>query len=143
MAYAVRYQSLHELAGDDGRPRPYLEITLIGPNQDPQPIIGLVDTGADFTTLPFDAAELLGYSDDALEDLSGSVSQAGGEASAYRATVPTVASVSGGPTTEFEMWPLFMRDGEMVLWGRGDFMAHFDVWISESQMMFEFESVED
>jgi hypothetical protein len=46
--------------------RPYVTLELRGPNSEPLTLIGLLDTGADFSTLPLDVAIELGFTMDVL-----------------------------------------------------------------------------
>jgi len=114
--------------GTDGQPRPYLWLTLTGPNGSSIPIIGLADSGADKTVLPRDYINLLGYQPDDLEPTQ--VGQVEGSAAAWDAKAPCEATVVGVEEVSFQIYPLFV-DTLDPLWGRADFMAAFRVSVSE------------
>jgi hypothetical protein len=109
-------------------------LTLTGLNGRSGNVLGLVDSGADTTSLPFGYASLMGYSAATLtkEDCG----QVVGTATAYRATHACKAIVPEAPGVEIEMLPLFVAGSEIVLWGRRDFMRRFEVLISESHQRF-------
>lgn len=66
------------------------------------------------------------------------VGTAGSPATVFVATDPCFGSVVGLPDVKFEMKPVF-SPSEYVLWGRSDFMAVFDVSISEKTQEFAIE----
>ena len=96
--------------------------------------MGIVDSGADTTSLPFGYATLLGYSTATLKEET--FTQAGGTGTGYVAQQPCTAIVPEIPGTVIQLFPQFILGGQMVLWGRSDFMALFDVTIQESQQSF-------
>ena len=116
-----------------GMLRPNLWLDVDGPDGQSHPIPGLVDSGADMTSMPLGFASILGYTAQDLTVDAGT--SAGGAMSIYKAQKPCEASVSGIEQRRFELWPWF-TDGEMVLWGRQDFMLAFTVIIDETQQQF-------
>jgi hypothetical protein len=97
-------------------------------------IPGIVDSGADSTSLPFSYAALMGYDDQTLaEEIFG---QAEGTGIGYRATRPSVAVVPEIPDKPFDFFPQFIRNSDTALWGRMDFMMHFEVTIREFSQSF-------
>jgi hypothetical protein len=129
--YQVAYRSFV----DSDVPRPLLEITITGPNEEPQVLKGIVDSGADSSSFPHAWASVLGYSGKTLK--SEHYMQASGPGVAHRAIEPCIASVIEVPGMDFKMYPQFIQGAEYVLWGRQDFFARFDVTFLESQEMFE------
>lgn len=109
-------------------------MTLVGINGRSGNVIGIVDSGADASCLPFDYATLMGYTVETLHEEA--FLQVGGSATAYRATEPCSAFVPEIPEVVVEMYPLFVRGAEMILWGRTDFMAEFDVRLMEKAQVF-------
>lgn len=88
-------------------------------------IPGLVDSGADRTSLPHDYAKLMGYRSDQLD--SGSVTVADGSSVAVLvANVPVRAYVAGLPDPVFDVCPMFVPGNNMPLWGRSDFFNAFE-----------------
>lgn len=117
------------IPGSDGHPRPYLWLTLKGPDGAAGiQIVGLVDTGADKSVLPMDYVSLLGYEEADL--VQTEVGQVEGSASAWDAQRPCEAFVNGVPTVKFELSPLFVPTLD-ALWGRADLMATYVVSVSE------------
>jgi hypothetical protein len=115
--------------GSDGTYRPYLWLTLHGPEDGPELLIpGLVDTGADKTVLPVDYAELLGYDESQLEEAE--VGQVEGLADGLDALAASSASVFGLEDVTFEIEPVFV-DTLDPLWGRADLMKAYTISISE------------
>lgn len=119
---------------DGDPPRPYLVATMTGVNGASGTVAGIVDSGADTTSLPFDYAALLGYTGDTLSEET--FLQAGGTGTAYLATVACSSYVPEIPEVVIETYPQFIKGSQMVLWGRRDFMMSFDVTISESSQCF-------
>lgn len=97
-------------------------------------VAGIVDTGADSSSFPFEYAQLMGYSTATL--VPETFGQAGGTGNGYLATQPCTAVVPEIPGTVVSMTPSFIPGSGMVLWGRTDFMMAFDVTISESSQQF-------
>lgn len=107
-----------------GPPRPYLALRFKGLTGDQRDIPGLVDSGADQTSLPMDFAKLMGYESDQLD--SGSVTVADGSSvSVLVANVPVTAHVAGLPAPVFEVCPSFVPGNNLPLWGRHDFFRAF------------------
>jgi hypothetical protein len=97
-------------------------------------VIGLVDSGADTTSFPLGYASLMGYSAATLTQ-QPSVGVAGATNS-YLATVPCSMFVVGLPAVVIPITPTFVPGSQLVLWGRQDFMARFDVTVMEKQQQF-------
>jgi hypothetical protein len=128
--FSIPYRTFVE--GDIARP--YLFLLVTGINGESGPIPGIVDSGADATSLPYDYAALMGYDDTTLvEEIFG---QAEGTGIGYKATKPSTAIVPEIPDKRFEFFPQFIRNSETALWGRMDFMRHFEVTISEVNQSF-------
>lgn len=129
--YPVDYSSI------GGHKRPYLEVHLTGPDGVAQPIIGVVDSGADYTCLPYEMLRLLGYEGRSMLRESG-ISQVSGALDALQSTVPIGACVAGLPEKRFELFPVFVQGARNVLWGRADFFKAFEsVGFLESEERFE------
>jgi hypothetical protein len=128
--FTIGYRSF--VAGD--MPRPILGMDVTGVNGQKGAIYGLVDSGADITSLPFGWAPVLGYTPTTLtqEDFN----QAGGTGTAYRAKTPCTAFVPEISEVVVTFLPSFIPGGQFVLWGRTDFMAVYDVTFQESQQRF-------
>jgi hypothetical protein len=136
----VSFSSGIHRAKDREHPRPYVELELRGPNGHPLRAFGLIDTGADYSTLPLEVARQLGVSIYELEmfdadELSGSL-QLG------LAREPVSARLAG---RSFELRPRYLMsgDGEVdpsrFLWGRRDFLRFWDFWLSERDERFALE----
>lgn len=117
-----------------GGVRPYLVMQLTGINGASGPVWGLVDSGADLTSLPFEFATLMGYSAGDLQMSQGI--QAGGTMTTYRALSPCSATIPEIPSVTVSLSPVFIQGSRTILWGRQDFMQHFDVTIMESRQCF-------
>ena len=119
-------------------PRPYVTLELRGPNGAPLTLTGLLDTGADFSTLPLDVAIELGFTMDALRPTV--VHQATGSANVQRAAEPIAARLAG-TVVEFLLQPMYApglgEEPRDVLWGRRDFLRHWDLWLSERSARFD------
>jgi hypothetical protein len=128
--FSIPYRTFVE--GDT--PRPYLYLLVTGINGQSGPIPGIVDSGADSTSLPFAYADLMGYDDSTLvEEIFG---QAEGTGIGYKAIKPSIAFVPEIPDSSFEFFPQFIRNSDTALWGRMDFMMHFEVTIQEFNQVF-------
>jgi hypothetical protein len=103
--YAVPYR--HAFGGL----RPFLQLQLTAPSGDHRPILGLVDSGADTSCMPFGFASLMGYSASDLVQERGR--SASGVIEMWKATAPCRASVIGLPDHDFELWPTFLKDAQM------------------------------
>src|SRR5438132_9779777 len=95
--FAVPYRALQ--AGD--QPRPYLVLELTGINGTSGRVPGIVDTGADGTSLPLGYASLMGYTPATLT--LETFGQADGTAQGYRAQQPSKAKVLEIPDIEWEI----------------------------------------
>lgn len=114
--------------------RPYLYMTVTGINGKSGLVVGIVDSGADTTSLPYEYATLMGYTTASLAPET--FIQVGGTAGAQRATAPSKAVVPEIPAVEVEIRPLFVPGAQVALWGRQDFMARFSVAFFESEQRF-------
>lgn len=121
--------------GEGGIERPYLRLFLTGPSGPPLPTPGLLDTGADWTVLPIELADLLGHPWPALR--SGRVEQPSGSLTAWRSRLSTRAVLPDLPDQPFELDPLFVPGVRYLLWGRQDFLRAWDVLVSERRRRFE------
>jgi hypothetical protein len=98
-------------------------------------VVGLIDSGADVTSLPARYAPLMGYGTTANLQTE-TFGQVSGTGNALGATVPCSAVVPEFAEVVVELWPSFIAGSEMVLWGRRDVLARFDVTIMESRQAF-------
>ena len=114
--------------------RPYLVLHLTGPNGKSGAVWGLVDSGADCTSLPYGFASLMGYTVADLKAEAGT--QAGGSLTYHRSLKPSYALVPEAPDLVMEMHPVFVEGAQSALWGRMDFMLHYLVTIMEPQQAF-------
>lgn len=97
-------------------------------------VLGLIDSGADKTCFPLAYASLMGY---APTDLDQVVSTGiGGATVTHVAKQPSTMFVVGLPHIIIDIWPLFLPGGQMVLWGRSDFMTRYDIGIMEKAQQF-------
>ena len=128
--FVVKYRSL--AAG--GPLRPYLFLVLTGLNARSGPVPGIVDSGADSTSLPFGYASLMGYSTETLE--ARPFTQVGGASAGYTALQPCTGFVPEIADVVIEMRPMFIEGAQVALWGRQDFMSRFDVTFRERQQEF-------
>jgi hypothetical protein len=130
MDWTIPYRS-----AEPGAPeRPNLWLHLTGPNGRSGNVLGIVDSGADHTSLPLGYASLMGYTGANLERQMATT--AGGETPVFVAQAAVAAYVVGLPDPRFQLWPMFSRDSEMVLWGRADFFMQFGVLFDEAAQRF-------
>jgi hypothetical protein len=117
-----------------GGARPYLVMQVTGINGRSGRVWGLVDSGADRTSMPFGFASLMGYgvSDLTLEQGVG----AGGAFTTYVAHASSTAVVPEIPAHPVTFEPLFIQGSRTILWGRHDFMRRFNVQIMETLQRF-------
>lgn len=114
--------------------RPFLWLDLVGPNGSVR-TQGIVDSGADFSCLPYGYASLLGYQPADLTELQGT--QVQGAMTLYRAATPIRALLPGDmPRNTFELHPNFVENADMILWGRLDFFRVFSVVFTETMQQF-------
>lgn len=114
--------------------RPYFALELVGPGGGSVQVVGLIDTGADTSILPFDYASLLGYTIGSLE--SSQAQQVQGFADVHQATEPSMAWMAGVPQITFTTLPIFIPGALTPLWGRRDFLQTFPVAFFESRKEF-------
>jgi len=119
-------------AGDGARP--YLVLHVTGPNGRSGPIWGLIDSGADCSSLPLGFASLMGYTPADLKADTGA--QAGGSLPYHQALKPCHAYVPEVADLVMEMHPIFVDGSQSPLWGRRDFMRYYNVTIMETQQAF-------
>jgi hypothetical protein len=120
--------------GPDNQLRPYLWLHLTGLNGRSGDVVGLIDTGADRTSLPADYASLMGYAAGDLQPVQ--VSQVQGTTNAWLAKRPVGAFVVGAPQITFPIEPLFVDGSLSVLWGRADLLSVFDLHLFEHRQEF-------
>ena len=114
--------------------RPYLVLHVTGPSGASGPIIGIVDSGADSTCLPFGYASLMGYGPGDLEHHPGM--SAAGTMDTWLAKKPATAIVQGLQQPVFEIRPLFLKNSPTPLWGRADLFQTFVVSLDEVAQTF-------
>jgi len=114
--------------------RPYLWMRVTGVNGQTRPVVGLVDSGADTTAFPLPFAAVLGYTPATL--VSENSGTASGAAASFRATQLSSIFVPENPDLKIDILPGFLPGMQIVLWGRTDFMAAYDVTLMESQQQF-------
>jgi len=115
--------------------RPYLALHVTGPSGANGTIIGLIDSGADSTSLPAGYASLMGYTGaDLVPSEAGHAG--GGSVNVLVAQVPAPAFVIGWPEVQFDLFPTFVPGGSMSLWGRNDFFRVFEVTVREAAQTF-------
>jgi hypothetical protein len=104
---------------------------VMGVNGKSGPVVGLVDSGADRTSLPIGYASLMGNTPQTLR--TQPTMGVSGTTSALLATAPSMMVVPEIPDLVIEIWPLFVPGSQIALWGRQDFMTRFEVSLMESQ----------
>lgn len=119
--------------GPGGVARPYLTVVVTGPNGHAEKVFGLIDSGADCSSLPLGFAGLFGYTHEDL--VPATVTQVSGEVSVLQAAKPAKAHIAGLPELEFELRPWF-AEGNTALWGRADFMMAFGVAFDQPAKQF-------
>lgn len=122
-----------------GGARPYLVMLLNGVNGKSGTVWGLVDSGADRTSLPFEFASLMGYTGADLQQQQAI--QVGGTVITYVAQKPCSAVVPEIPAVTVVVHPTFVQGSRTILWGRQDVMRSFDVSIMESRQCFSISPV--
>lgn len=116
--------------------RPYLTLAVTGVNGAAGSIVGLIDSGADRTSLPMGFAGLMGYG--AGELTAGTVGVADGSTtSVWNATKPSRAFIVGLPQPVFDLFPTFVPGNAVTpLWGRADFFQVFGIGFEEALQRF-------
>lgn len=97
-------------------------------------ILGLIDTGADTSILPFGYASLLGYTVGSLK--ASQAQQVQGVADVHQATESSMAWIAGAPQITFTTLPIFIPGALNALWGRRDFLQTFPVAFFEARKEF-------
>jgi hypothetical protein len=124
----------HAFNQEDALARPFLWLDLTGPGGSVR-TQGIIDSGADFSCLPYGYAELLGYGAADLAPFQGS--QVQGEMTFYRANVTTRALLPGDTADRaFDLAPNFVKNAEMILWGRLDFFRAWGIAFDERGQRF-------
>jgi hypothetical protein len=123
-----------DVVGQSDPLRPLLACAFTGPNGVTQALFGIVDTGADFTSLPVPYAQTFGYDSSNLKDEP--MVGANGAGITQVAQVPSRVSVPDFGDHVTEVFPRFTAGLGIVLWGRRDFMTDFHVTICESDQRF-------
>ncbi len=115
--------------GSGGARRPYLWLQVTGPEGNSLPIRGLIDTGADRSSLPAEYAALLRLdpSDVAIE----TGQQVSGTFSVWTWPTTLQAFVIGQPEYAFEIHPTFTPGSLTGLWGRSDFLRLWNFVLDE------------
>jgi len=93
--------------------RPYLRLWLTGINGAAGDVWGIVDSGADTTSLPVDFASLMGY--DGTTPTRKDGLGAGGTIDTWIAQEPSRAWVVGWEQVVFEIWPTFIEGGHALM----------------------------
>jgi hypothetical protein len=122
---------------DGEHPRPYVQLDLRGPNGQPLRVAGLIDTGADYSTLPLAVARQLGVSLYDLETIDAD--EVSGSVELGVAQGAVLATLAGN---SFALEPRYvMVEGSDVgpsnlSWGRRDFLRSWDLSLSERDKVF-------
>jgi hypothetical protein len=95
---------------------------------------GLIDSGADYSCVPYEYAALLGYSDADMRQEQGG--QVQGQVMFWRAPAPLMAMLPGDPEHSFELHPNFVENSDMTLWGPMDFFRAWHVILTEASQQF-------
>ena len=134
--YRFRYSQASTRADISQEPpkRPYLWLSVEGPNGRSGAIRGLVDSGADNSVLPKGYIPLLGYSPATLRPCN--IRQVEGSCDGHEAVVPCRAQIVAVEGIEFELRPLFMATDD-PLWGRQDFLAVFHLIVEQRYERFD------
>jgi hypothetical protein len=121
-SYRLSYQDIFQT----GTARPYLLLDVAGLTNPGGAVWGLVDTGADRTSMPEGYSRLLGYTANDLEVGRSTVAN-GDTVQVLAATKPLKATVVGIPNLSVELLPIFVPSSAAnVLWGRTDFFRSFE-----------------
>lgn len=116
--------------------KPYLFLHLVGLNGRDGPVLGLVDSGADLTSMSLGYAPLMGYTAETLNPMDVGCAN-GSTTTAYRALKPVNATVPGIPDVAFPITPTFVPGTDVpTLWGRDDFFLTFSVLFDEANQQF-------
>lgn len=113
----------------DSEARPYLVLQVTGPNGRGGPIYGVVDSGADQTCLPFRFTALMGYTVGNMRREQGM--SASGPMGMWVAEDASSAHVVGLDEVELDLWPTFLPEGHVALWGRADLFRQFGILFEE------------
>lgn len=120
----------------DGAVRPYLALHVTGINGQSGNIPGLLDSGADRTSLPFGYAALMGYTAADLEADQARIAD-GSTIPTWTAKIPSEAFAVGLPQPTFDLWPTFVPgNATRPLWGRADVFQAFPLLFNEAQQSF-------
>jgi hypothetical protein len=106
-------------------------------------LAGVIDSGAEVTVLPGDLAPLLRYAEADLvrrviHDIDGQERESWDAKTPCRAFVPDAPQLASsrryGPV--FELLPCFSPGANSPVWGRRDFLRHFDLTLMERRQQF-------
>jgi hypothetical protein len=124
---------------NQGARRPYLWLELTGPNGAPQRVRGIVDTGADRSSLPAWYAVAFGL--DPAHVQAGQGRQVSGSTfPVFTWPVKIRAVVVGALGYEFELDPTYVPGATQPLWGRKDFLALWEFQLDERGSKFSMRS---
>ncbi len=116
--------------------RPYVAVRVTGLNGSTRLISGLIDSGADRTSLPMAFTSAMGYGSDTLRAAKLRVAD-GSDVAVWTAKVPVEAYVAGRPDLRLELRPMFVPGRNVqALWGRADFFKPFRVGFEEAAQRF-------
>lgn len=123
-----------------GALRPYLWLNLTGPNGIAQRVRGVLDTGADSSSLPYGYAVALGL--DPTQAIAGYALGAGGTRfptftwpNTIRASVPAAEAIY-----QFDLVPTYVPGATQALWGRADFFFLWEFELDERAHKFKLRS---
>jgi hypothetical protein len=87
------------------------------------------------TSLPFGYSVLLGLTPAGLTQGQG-VLQVQGQAPTWECRDAIAATIVGLPNEPFSVLPIFVPGSQMVLWGRRDVLANWDLGLYEKKQYF-------
>lgn len=114
--------------------RPYLVLHVTAPSGKSGNIWGLIDSGADATSLPLGFASLMGYRPTDLDQREAQ--QVSGKIDVWVPREPCRAELVGLPDYSFDLTPTFVDGSTHALWGRADFFSAFGVEFDETARCF-------
>ena len=112
---------------------PFLGITVMGPNENPLPTYGVIDSGADTSALPVSLASVLGIDlDTDCAESDDGISAGGGGVTQYVYPPGLTAEAAGH---QFAMAAVFMGT-PFILLGQEDFFQTFHVVLDRREQTF-------
>ena len=129
---------LTELGAAGGARRPYLWLEVTGPTGPSRSIRGLLDTGADTSSLPAQYAALLGHNP--AQVVVGQGRQISGTFPSWTWPAPLSAYVTGRPDYVFELNPTFVPGSLNAVWGRSDFLRLWEFTLDEENQQLRLRS---